>query len=397
MRATLLGPLLAALIGPLAAAIAAPAAAGELSHSGNFAEPRASWTGYLLAAGERHAVVPVQGWDEEGDRVFVLDLESGALARELVPPEGWFGDFGDGLPALDAGRAVVCGDTYLDREAPRAYSFLYDMATGDELARFAMPSYAPHRTGFGSACALDGADVLVNASRWDGEFKDDGAVFHYDATTGALIRAIRPPEPVRNGRFGARLAISGGIAAITQSRAPTDPVLEAEGRVYLYDLASGAFLHTIRKPGWRIGAFGSGIAMDAGRLLVGSAPGRFQGRRAGAAFLYDVATGELILGVTAPKQSRSSWFGATVALSGDHALIGASDARTAKGKTGAAFLYELPSGRVVQTITAPDPEPGGDFGARVTLGPGGAAIGAPGDTRSGAFAGQVQLYRWATR
>ena len=116
---------------------------------------------------------------------------------------------------------------------------------------------------------------------------------------------------------------------------------------------------------------------------------------AGAVFLYQLSNGQplYVATLTAPDPNRSMWFGSALALDGDRLLVGAPGAESLDSvdpefpaRTGCAYLFDL-STREERPIRIEPPilESGASFGQAVTLGAGIMAIGAPG------FDGDLEL------
>lgn len=116
---------------------------------------------------------------------------------------------------------------------------------------------------------------------------------------------------------------------------------------------------------------------------------------AGAVFLYQLSNGQplYVATLTAPDPNRSMWFGSALALDGDRLLVGAPGAESLDSvdpefpaRTGCAYLFDL-STREERPIRIEPPilESGASFGQAVTLGAGIMGIGAPG------FDGDLEL------
>lgn len=225
---------------------------------------------------------------------------------------------------------------------------------------------------FGGALALDGSTLAVAAPRKrDGE----GVVYIFERPNGAgdwnSTAVIEPSGSADHSGFGTALALSGDELLVGS------PAVGDRGVVYRYLRSGGAWslAGTIDGTG-EAGAFGASLALadDGNRLLVG-APRSGDGR--GLAFVAIRSGGEW--GSAAPVAlpqglSERAGFGAAVAFDQDRAIVGAPGAA-------AAFALESDgSGRwaVGSEFRAPDAGQGSQFGAALAVSDGELWVGAPG-------------------
>jgi len=104
-------------------------------------------------------------------------------------------------------------------------------------------------------------------------------------------------------------------------------------------------------------ALGYAVAIDGPRALIG-APLRLEG---GAAYVFDVATGQERRVLLGPGTGHNDMFGGAVAVRGSLGLVGAWGV---EGR-GAAYLYDLDTGELLREVTSDED---GALGLRVALG-----------------------------
>jgi FG-GAP repeat len=138
--------------------------------------------------------------------------------------------------------------------------------------------------------------------------------------------------------------------------------------------------------------FGSSLVGREGRLLVG-APG---GSAGGAAYLFDVATGQQLARFIGSSTTLGDEFGAATDMSGDRIAIGAPSDDPSATNSGAAFIFRYSGGAIVQEarLIAGDPQGLDVFGYSVALDGDWAAFGAPGEDQAGTNAGAVYVFRF---
>ncbi len=130
--------------------------------------------------------------------------------------------------------------------------------------------------------------------------------------------------------------------------------------------------------------FGYSVALDGDTALIGQYGEEWGGSAFGAAYVYvDSGSGWSQQARLAPSDpAPGAWFGWSVALQGDTALVGAVQDDDDLGiRTGAAYVFTRSAGiwTEVAKITPPDGEAYDYFGRSVALGGNVALIGAPWD------------------
>ena len=237
--------------------------------------------------------------------------------------------------------------------------------------------------GLGSAIATGGGYELIGAPL--AGTSDTGAAYLYDAA-GALVQTFT--GPAASSSFGSAVAIVGNYAAIGAPAA-------GSGTVYVYDLATGSLVQIIAGPSGVAGdRFGSAVTALGGLLAIG-APGRAVGGAAGAgaAFLFDPATGLLLQTYRNPTPQAGDAFGSAIAAVGGNLLIGAPFDDTAGLDAGAAYLVDPGTAHVLSTLTNPNPiYTGSTFGSVLAASGLHAAVGAPLDDSAGTDAGGVFIF-----
>ncbi|HEV2787239.1 MAG TPA: hypothetical protein VGV67_12655, partial [Solirubrobacteraceae bacterium] len=238
----------------------------------------------------------------------------------------------------------------------------------------------------------DGAgDVLVSSSNFDGDdagggvLANSGRLYIFSGRTGALLRALEPPFPQANGRFGfwdAGLGDVDGDGAGDFATSAPGQVLGGLtlGQVYIYSGRTGIRLRTISPPEplTPVGGFGGdfgGNLIGPGDLngdgigdVVVTASGAFAG--AGAAYAFNGRTGAFLYKVANPDPVQASAFGFGAAESDDVNGDGAGDYQIGAPRfdegpladVGRAYVINGRTGAVMYTLRDPEPEANNRFG-----------------------------------
>jgi FG-GAP repeat len=310
--------------------------------------------------------------------VSVFDLPSGQLLRTLKAAAK------NDLMGMDVdldGSRVIAG-AYWGGASGVAY--LFNVNTGQLLWTFA-PSDGDLGDRFGRHVAVSGDKALVGAYRDSDIYMDGGSAYVFDATTGQQLAKLVPSDGHTDQSFGWGVALEGNLALIGAMK-DTQAGAYA-GAAYLFDVVSGQELWKLSAPdGQENAQFGFGVALDGGRAIVGSP--RHGGT--GAAYVFDAATGQALAKLLAADGEVDDRFGYSVALRGDRALVGA---RLHDGR-GAAYLFDAITGVQLAKLMAPNGEAEDQFGSSVALGDDWLLVGAPLDMVGGAFEGGSV---WLTR
>jgi hypothetical protein len=220
----------------------------------------------------------------------------------------------------------------------------------------------------------------------------------------AARRSIGPSRrQARSGRsWGRRSSLAGTLTALTIVcclLAPAASAGAAPSARFGQARLAPASLHrarlTVATGGEKY--LGDAVAISGDTALVG-APGYPSGAHTGAAYVFVRSGGvwKLQKKLVAPDGGAGDDFGLSVAISGNTALVGASSHNIAGlGRAGAAYVFVRSSGvwKLQEELTYDVPSPGDFFGDSVALNGDTALVGVPGmDWFAGTDAGAACVY-----
>ncbi len=296
---------------------------------------------------------------------YLFDGETAELLRSFYPNPAWEGftnRFGLRVAAL--GENALVGARYDNLGAQVAgVAYLPDPQTGTMVRPFQIPR-PQSDSSFNFSIAAMGNDVLRGDPDYDrGAVPNAGAVYLFDGTTGDLLHTFENPTPKQNDLFGYSVAAVDNKVLIGGPRDDTRG--RDAGAVYLFDGESGDLLHTFFSPNpVEPGAFGWSVAAVADKLLIGAhREDSASVEGAGAAYLFDGTTGQLLHTFLNPTPAESDRFGLSVAALGDDVLISAIGDDTGATDAGAVYLFDEETGGLLHTFLNPTPEPAKYFGA----------------------------------
>ncbi len=198
---------------------------------------------------------------------------------------------------------------------------------------------------FGLAVATDGVSVAVGAPDDSGAAFDSGSarVFRHNGTHWVADPTVIAPGGATDDRFGAAVVISGDTLAVA---APGSDTATADaGAVMIFTRVGGAWIHaqTLTPPDADPGdRFGTSVAIDGNRMIIGAYADDEHGTDAGAAYIYERLGGvwQFDAKLTAEDAAPADLFGWSVALESDTAVVGAYGRDDAGSLSGAAYVFE---------------------------------------------------------
>lgn len=209
-----------------------------------------------------------------------------------------------------------------------------------------------------------------------------GAAAWAQCPPDAPVRLLSP-EAVPGDKVGSCVATDGQRIAVGSLK--STGFLDVAGAVDVYERVpalTGPWTHLVRlrpTPLSTDDSFGNAVALRADTLAVGA---QFDSSRRGAVYIFKETGKGWIQAqkLTANDGAPSDFFGSSIALDGDRLVIGAYGDQDAGPNTGSAYVFERPDGASpfaqAGKLLAPDPVTLNEFGADVAISGGFAMAGA---------------------
>lgn len=259
-------------------------------------------------------------------------LETGRFIPDPLEPGAPPPPFFFGVPiAAGSGLVVVA-------EPGVGSLYVYDPQSGTQVNKIT-PESGSVAEEFGISMAMEDSIAIV------GSF---GAAYLYDIESGARIREFVPTTPLPSGAtFGRGVAIGDGVALVASSisRSNTDPT--AKNRVYAFDVMTGEEITTF-EPTLPRSAFGSSIGVSDGVAVIAAMEDKEGGVDAGAAYLFDIESGEQIIKLTG--SAPLSYFAAGAAIDDGTVFLG--EPSSTNDPTREIGLYDAATGDRLGRLTA---------------------------------------------
>jgi hypothetical protein len=300
--------------------------------------------------------------------------------------------------ALQGDTALIGADDEISQDSPGAvYVFTRTGTTwtqqqkltppdGDAFDVFAVP-------------ALDGDTAIIGAPYDDDNGVDSGAtyVFTRSGTTWTQQAKFFAADPMEGEWFGWEVSLDGDTALL--STYDWWNSTEIPGAAYVFTRTGTTWTQQAKLVGSDTvpgDTFGYDVSLDGDTALVGAVNDDDQGLYSGTAFVF-IRTGSTWTQqakLLASDATQYDWFGNSVSLEGDTALIGAADDEDNGAGSGSAYIFTRTGTTWTQQqhLLASDGAAQDNFGLPVCLDGDTAFIGAFYDPAHGPNSGSVYVF-----
>ena len=250
---------------------------------------------------------------------------------------------------------------------------------------------------FGGFVSVDGNTAIVGVSLDDDGGTDSGAayIFEYSGSEWTQVAKLNAADAAAGDRFGCSVSISGGTAIVGAYY--DDDNGTSSGSAYIFaDTGSGWTQVAKLTAGDAAHGdhFGRSVAISGSAVIVGAYGNDDSGYSSGSAYIFeDMGAGWIeVAKLTADDGERMDYFGYSVAISGETAVVGA---RNDDDGCGSAYVFEGTDSGWSQAgkLVADDAAAGDYFGSSVSISGDTAIAGAWGDDDNGEYSGSAYLFR----
>ena len=253
-------------------------------------------------------------------------------------------------------------------------------------------------TAFGDSVGAQGSNILVGDTLDDAAGEDAGAAYLFDGATGNLLQTFLNPNPAAppfsRDLFGGAMAGFGDDVLVS---APfEDSAAQDAGAVYLFDGATGQLLQTFVSPTPDVGdAFGVAIATVGNNIAIAAAFDATASENGGAVYLFD-GNGNLITTIVSPRPVEFSQFGGDLAAFGDDLLVAEQRGFTGDRRAGVVHLFDGATGDFIRSYFNPTPKDFELFGNSVAASGNNVLVGALRHIKGNSFLGAAYLFDGTT-
>jgi hypothetical protein len=292
--------------------------------------------GYSVSLSGDTALIGAIGVDSFIGAAYVFIRSGGTWAQqaELFALDGAVNDqFGCSVSL--SGDTALVGAYGHDSNEGSAYVFTRSGTTWDQQEQL-LASDGATNDQFGLSVALDGDTALIGA-HWDEEIDDDDSgsvyVFIRTGTAWSQQQKLLASDAAAYDEFGLSVSLSGDTALIG---APKNDAASTPGSAYVFIRTGMTWSQQqklVASDGTAPDYFGCSVYVDGDSALVGSFWGDGMQTDSGSAYVFSRsgATWTQQAKVFASDGGGYEEFGYSVALSGEFALIGAFGDDNSKG------------------------------------------------------------------
>ncbi len=239
---------------------------------------------------------------------------------------------------------------------------------------------------FGWSVAVSGDTAVVGSFFEDGEGVSRGAAYVFGRDQGGAgawgqVTKLIALDGKDADDFGQSVAVSGNIAVVGASTAAASSgAFSFEGAAYVFQGGAGTWGQVGRLAAVdaeAVDRFGISVAVSGDTVVVGAYLEDAGGDAAGAAYVFGRDQGGAgnwgqVAKLAASDAQAGDWFGISVAVSGDTAVVGAINEDVGGSDAGAAYVFQRDQGGAgnwgqVAKLTASDARDYDWFGQSVAV------------------------------
>ncbi|WP_309399388.1 FG-GAP repeat protein [Cerasicoccus maritimus] len=308
--------------------------------------------GYSISLSGDTAIVGAYGDDDKGGNsgsayVFVRSGSIWTEQAKLTASEGAADDrFGNSVSI--SGDTAIVGALYDNDNGSSSgsvYVFVRNGSDWTEQAKL-MPSDGASSDYFGRSVSLSGDTAIVGADGDDDNGSSSGSayVFVRSGSIWTEQAKLTASEGAANDRFGNSVSLSGDTAIVGALQ--DDDKGSASGSAYVFVRSGGVWTEQAKltaSDGAASDYFGSSVSLSGDTAIVGALYDDDNGSSSGSAYVF-VRSGGIWTEqakLTASDGAAEDYFGNSVSLSGDTAIVGVRFDDDNGSSSGSAYFYDL--------------------------------------------------------
>jgi len=346
----------------------------------------------VFISGER-AIVGIPGDENGKGSVYVKSF--GAGYYKLISSDGAEGDhFGESVTI--SGDCAIVGAPCDDTNQGSAYVFTPDYIHGwAQIEKLTLPGSATIGDRFGCSVSMFDDRAIVGASGYNSS-KGSAFLYYFSGSTWNFEEMLLAGDGAEGDNFGCSVSISSDRVIVGASG--DDDNGDSSGSAYVYYFSgSGCYFEEMLLAG--DGAegdnFGCSVAISGDWAIVGASGDDDNGDSSGSAYVYHFTgiTWEFVQKLIPSDNAEGDNFGISVSLSGDRAIVGASGDDDNGSDSGSVYVFHCAGSIWIeeQKVTDPDGAENDYYGSSVSLSGDCAIVGVPGDDENGTDSGSATV------
>jgi hypothetical protein len=306
--------------------------------------------------------------------------------------------FGDSV-AISGDYAIVgaAGDDDKGNASGSAYIFQRSGGSWTQVAKLtASDGLAGDYFGCSAAIAGDYAIVGANEAKRNGIRIGLAYIFQRSDSTWNEVAKLAAGDGADLDNFGASVAISGDYAIV--GALDDDDKSNDSGSAYIFHRSGSSWTRVAKltaSDGAAYDFFGGSVAISGDYAIVGAAGDDDKGEQSGSAYVFHRSGSSWTQAakLTASDGVGCDNFGQSVAIFGDFAVVGTVD-DCDRGVAGSAYIFQRSGGSWTQMakLTASDGSADDFFGESVAISGDYVIVGAAGDDDKGEQSGSAYIF-----
>ncbi|GJM24740.1 MAG: hypothetical protein DHS20C16_11550 [Phycisphaerae bacterium] len=314
--------------------------------------------------------------------------------QKFVASDGAAGD-SFGVVAVDGDTAVIGapGDND-DRGA--AFVFRLIDGTWQQIRKLTADDLSTN-DDFGTSVAISGGTIVVGVPAGDGAVENSGVAYVFSEGGGdwQQVAKLEGNDANESDYFGISVAIDGNTAIVGANN--DRDLVPVGGSAYVFREVGGLWQEIAKltpDDGVPAEFFGTSVAIDGDTAVIGAQFGGPDIRtRTGSVYVFREIGGtwQHMTELLADDGAAYDGFGFSVGIDGDLVVMGSPYS----GIGGAAYLFEEAASnwQQIRKLTPPDLNSSEQFGLNVAIERSLLAVGAPGDNENGENSGAAYVSR----
>jgi hypothetical protein len=268
--------------------------------------------------------------------IFKRDGSTWTEEAKLTASDGAAWEFFGWSVSISGDYAIVgayCDDDN-GKHAGSAYIFKRDGSSWTEEAKL-LASDGEEYDYFGKAVAINGDYAFVGAPGCHVEIYGAAYIFKRDGSSWTEVEKLTPPIGETIGCYGSSVCMDGDYAAIGTDTYEIVYIYKLDGDSWIKE----AELSVSDGTEFYVHHFGESVCIDGEHIIIGAIGDNDNGPLSGAAYIFkrNGISWTEVEKVIASDGKRKDWFGMSVSMDGDWAIVGAPWDNSHKG---AAYVFK---------------------------------------------------------
>ena len=255
---------------------------------------------------------------------------------------------------------------------------------------------------FGGSVSISGGYAVVGAYGNNGNSSNSGSAYIFERGAGGTWLQgpkLTASDGAGNDRFGEAVSISGDYAIVGARYDGDDG--DYSGSAYIFERGAGGTWGQFKltaSDGAGSDYFGGSVSISGNYAIVGANGDDDNGGSSGSAYIFERDVGGTWLQepkLIASDGAGSDFFGTSVSISGDYAIVGAYRDDDNGSGSGSAYIFERDAGGTWSQgpkLTASDGADWDEFGKAVSISGDYAIVGARYDGDNGDYSGSAYIF-----